>query len=192
MFLCFMCALSSSLDSFAVSVSYGVKKIKLPFLPLLIICIISTLGTFLPMKFGQIIIAFTGENIINYLGSLILIFIGTFFIYETLSSTDVVLKEVLSDPALVDYNNSGVIDLNEAVLLATALTVNNIAVGIASAVAGLSITYTTFFTFVVTFFSIKLGYYFGKNHVSKSFGEASQIFSGVLIILIGVIKIIVS
>lgn len=191
MLLCFLCALSSSLDSFTVSVSYGIRNIKLPYKSILAVCIISTIGTFLPMKFGQIIISYTGENIINYIGSIILIIIGAFFIYETVVAKDDIIKDVLNNPTTIDIDKSGTIDINEALILAIALTVNNIAVGVASSVAGLSIIHTTLFTFIVTFVSIQLGYSLGKHKLANSFGNYSQITSGFIMILIGFIKIVI-
>ncbi len=190
MFLCFLCALSSSLDSLSVSISYGAKKVKLPFSAILVVSIVSTIGTFLSMKFGQIVINFAGEDIIKYIGSLILIFIGAFFIYDSKTTDELSVKELMDNPSVIDYDNSGVIDVNEALFLAAALTINNLGVGIASAVAGLNIYVTTLFTFIITFLSIKIGYFLGNKYLTNFFGKYAQFLSGLLIIIIGLIKII--
>lgn len=192
MFLCFMCALSSSLDSLAVSISYGAKKVIFPIKTILIVCSISTMGTYLSMKFGQMVISYTGGEIITYIGGFILIFMGILFIYNSTPKDDLVLKNIVENPIIIDTDNSGKIETNEAFFLAVALTINNLGVGIASAIAGLDITLTTIFTFITTFISIQLGSYIGKKIVSKNLGILSQVISGLIIILIGLAKIITS
>lgn len=190
MFLCFMCALSSSLDTLAVSISYGSKKIKFPIVTILIVSIISTIGTYLSMKFGEIIISYTGYEIITYIGGFILIFLGIMFIYNSLPKDELNLKNIVENPTVIDSDNSGEIELNEAFLLAMALTINNLGVGIASAIAGLDILLTTIFTFGMTIISIQFGSHIGRNIVYKNLGTLSQVISGIIIMMIGVVKII--
>ncbi len=190
MFLCLLCAFSSSIDSLSVSIIYGAKRIKLPIYTIVIVSLISTFGTFLSMKFGNVILSTTEDNLIEYIGSLMLIFMGTYFIYDTKNSSDVSIKEIINNPSYIDYDNSGKIDFFEAFFLAAALTINNIVVGIASAVAGLSIFYMTLFTFIITFFSVYFGYLLGKKYISLNIAKYTQIISGALIILIGLFNII--
>ncbi len=190
MFLCFLCALSSSLDSLTVSISYGAKKVRLPLSAMLVVSFVSTLGTFLSMRFGQILISFAGEDIIKYIGSFILIFIGAFFVYDSKTIDELSIGELIDNPSKLDYDNSGHIDVNEALFLASALTINNLGVGIASSIAGLNIYATTLFTFVITFALIKLGYYLGRKYLKNLFGKHAQVISGLIIIIIGLVEII--
>ncbi len=190
MLLCFLCAVSSSIDSLSVSISYSIKGVRVPIKTIMLVSFISTLGTYLSMKFVQIIIQTTGENIIEYIGSFVLIFMGAYFIYDTKSFDEISVKELINNPSIIDYDNSGVIDLNEAFFLATALTVNNIGVGIASSIAGLSIGYTTLFTFIVTILSLEIGDIIGRKFLSNNFGKYAQVISGAIIMIIGLVKIL--
>ncbi len=190
MFLCLLCAISSSIDSLSVSISYGAKGVKLPNKTILLVSLISTSGTYLSMKFGQIILRITSENIVDYIGSFVLMALGIYFIYDTKTKDDISVKELINNPESLDYNNSGEIELNEAVFLAIILTINNIGVGIAVAIGGLNIYHTTIFTFMVTAFTLKVGESLGEKLLANKFGKYTQIISGVIIICMGVIKII--
>ncbi len=190
MLLSFLCAFSSSLDSLAVSISYGSKKISLPISAIIIVSFVSTIGTFLAMKFGQIIIMHSGENVVSLIGSLILICLGVYFVYDSVITKDISIKELLDDPLIADYNKSGVIDANEAFFLASALTINNIGVGVASSIAGLDIILTTVFTFIITVLSLKIGYVIGERYFNNYLGNYAQVVSGLIIIGIGLFKII--
>lgn len=191
MYLCFLCALSSSLDSLSVSISYGVKNVNLPFNSMLVVSIISTIGTFLSMYFGFNLLILTNENVINLIGSLILISLGLFFILESVKKNDIPITYILENPVDADCDNSGSIELKESITLAIALAINNIGVGIASAIAGLNIVYTTLFTFVITLASLKVGFILGQKYLSNKFGNLAQVTSGLLIVFIGIIKLLV-
>ncbi len=190
MFLCLLCAISGSIDSLSVGVSYGIKKINLPIESIILVSFISTLGTYISMEFGNIILLYTGENLINLVASIFLIFMGLYFVYESIQRENMQVTELLGNPIKADYNKSGKIDFSEAGILALALTLNNVGIGIASAIAGLDVILTSIFTFIFTAISLQFGYSLGSRYASKNFGAYAQIVSGLLIISLGVMNII--
>lgn len=190
MLYCFLCAVSSNLDTLSVCTSYGMKNIKISKNAILVLTLISSIGTFLSMKFGALILRYTDANFVNRIGSIALICMGIYFLYECTIKKDITKTVLLNDPVLVDEDKSGTIDFKEAFTLATVLTINNLGVGIAGGIIGLNIFYTTYFTFLSTLIAVDLGLYIGERFSTKSFGKVTQIMSSILIIIIGLSKII--
>ena len=58
-------SVSANLDTFAVCISYGMKKVKLSFIGALLISLITSLGTFLSMYLGKIITNFISPKIVS-------------------------------------------------------------------------------------------------------------------------------
>jgi len=80
----FMISISSNFDNFAVGIAYGVKKIRIGMLANLLIALVSALGTFLAISVGNAIAHYFPAVVDNWLGSLILIGIGVWGIWDTL------------------------------------------------------------------------------------------------------------
>jgi len=123
----------------------------------------------------------------SLVGAIILMGMGVWFIIAGIrelighGST----PAMLSHPEAADTDHSGSIELKESIALALALTLNNLGVGIAAGVAGLNIWVTTIFTFLFTFFSMKLGSAFGQSYLAVWLGKYASLISGCVIFLIG-------
>lgn len=192
-------SISANIDNFAVGIAYGIKKIKINILSNFLIAIISALGTFLSMSLGKAIIHFISAKTANILGSAILILLGLWFILEffiksyfqkkkkknKLDNMIGEYKNILDNPELVDSDNSSCIDVKESILLAFALTINNLGVGIGASITGLNIFLTTIFTFIFSLLFIILGYLIGTSYLSKLFGKYASLISGAIIIFLG-------
>lgn len=190
MLYCFLCAISSNLDTLSVCTSYGMKNMKISTNAIIVLTFISSVGTFISMKFGTLILEYTDVAFVNRIGSIALIVMGLYFLYECTAKKDITKTVLLNDPTLADEDMSGTIEFKEAFALATVLTINNLGVGIAAGIIGLNIFLTTYFTFLSTLIAVVLGLYVGERFASKSFGKITQIMSGILIIFIGLSKII--
>ena len=77
-------SISSNIDSFAVALAYGIKKVKITITANLLIAIVSSLGTFLSMSVGQMISGYLPRSIASILGSGVLIVIGIFGMWQTI------------------------------------------------------------------------------------------------------------
>lgn len=187
-------AISANIDNFTVGIAYGIKNIKITFKINLLIAALTSTGTFISMSIGLVIVKFIPAHISNIIGSIILIFIGLYFIadyfyknmpHKNVSTNDI--KKVLNDPQNADKDNSGSIDIKEGFILGIALSLNNIGVGIGSSLAGLNITTALIFTFIFSILSLSLGYSTGKKCFSKMLGKYASIISGIIIIILGII-----
>lgn len=190
MFISLLCAVSSNLDTLFVCISYSVKNIKLPKLSMFIISLISSIGTYCSMIFGKSILKYAHLNHVELFGSVILILMGLYFVYDCTLKQDYAKTILLDDPTIADADNSGVIDFKEAVILATVLTINNIGVGISCAIVGISIYLTTFFTWLTSLIAMYIGFNVSSKFPIGNFGKLSQILAGIIIIFVGVIKIL--
>lgn len=158
-------AISLSIDAFGAGVSYGLRKIKIPAISKLVICIISmvysggslllghALGNAMPRLISRII----GIAILGIMGLWIILrsFIENLEHkeeYETVQKGPATLFQlaikslgitiqVIRDPAQSDIDKSGTIDTRESFILGLALSVDAIGAGIGSALAGFSSAY---------------------------------------------------
>jgi len=132
-----------SLDSFGVGMTYGMRKIKVHFFPLLIIMSCSGMMVFIAMTIGNIISAYISSNITSSIGGIILIFLGLFMLVSIFSDSKksfsnhiFVHQSVLSSPQKIDKDRSGTIQFNEAIILGSALAMDAFGAGIGVSMMG--------------------------------------------------------
>jgi putative sporulation protein YtaF len=97
---------------------------------------------------------------------------------------------VLSHPETADADHSGSIEMKESIALALALTVNNIGVGVAASVAGVSVWPATLLTFVTSLLAIKLGAGFGQQFIAGLLGLYASFLSGFVIFVVGLASLL--
>lgn len=174
-------SISANLDTLTVAISYGIKKVKLSFLSLSLITFITTGGTFISMYFGLKISEFISADSAAFIGALMLIFIGIYMIFDYFKN-----YKYYTDNSYIDNNNkSDDLTLKESITLSLALTINNLGIGIAASIAGISIFLNTLCTFVITILSLILGLSIGNSYLSNIFGKYGGLVSGIIIVLLG-------
>ncbi|MEW5899201.1 MAG: manganese efflux pump, partial [Bacillota bacterium] len=128
-------ALALNMDAFATGVAYGIRRIKLPLSSLLIISGLSVLAITLSMLAGNVLSGFLSEALARRLGGIILLFIGGWFLWQSLrkngpqnydagEETKTLLHiriyslglviHVLREPYRADLDRSGEISAREA------------------------------------------------------------------------------
>lgn len=186
----FLFGISANTDNFVVGVSYGMKKIKIDLASNLLIALINLAGTVLSMSAGKAVFHFIPVNLSNMIGSIILILIGCFTILKPLLARND-SDGILEHPEKADMDNSKSIEIKESVVLALALTINNIGLGIGASITGLNIAITAIFTVIIGLATIMLGYSLGSRFLSKAFGRSTAILSGLLIIGLGIYELLI-
>lgn len=193
-------SISSNLDTFTIGASYGIKKIRMSKSSLLIIAIITSVGTFISMYLGKIISNFFNQSIANIFGSILLGLVGIYFIIEHVRiekkhrgedisyyvESNSKYKVILEDPTIIDADRSYEININEALLLSFALTINNLGVGVTASITGVNIPLSIFFNFIVTIISFYFGYFIGNSYLSKLLGKYATFISGIILIMLGI------
>lgn len=152
-------ALVASVDGLVVGVSYGMRRIALPFASLVIVALCTAGGMAVSMLFGDAMLSFVPERAAELLAGLVIIAFGVWqglagFLHQVRQRAMLlgeglgplvrlrirslgVHVQVLVDPVQADADRSGVIDPKEAVALGVALGLDTLAVGFAAGVAGL-------------------------------------------------------
>jgi putative sporulation protein YtaF len=155
-------SISLSIDALGVGIVYGLRRIHIPLIPKLIICFFSILYAGAALFLGSALSHVLPVTISKLIGIVILSIMGLWIILQAIlkkeepcigsntysshrnSSTlfKIVIKslgitiQIIRNPANGDIDNSGLIDIKEALLLGLALSVDAIGVGIGSAMAG--------------------------------------------------------
>ena len=172
-------ALSSSLDSLGIGITYGLKNTKISILSQIILSIISIIVTTISIMLGSVLKNFLSDIISKVIGSGILILLGIVIIIQTQTQ-----KESF------DFNNSNIIDPSEAVALGIALSLDSLCIGIGGSIFGLKISLFPILVALLQLLFLNLGNFFGRKLIKIGNIPSSiwSTLSGILLILIGFIK----
>ena len=108
---CILLALSVSIDSLGIGISYGIKHTKISKISNFTLFSISFLMTSFSIFIGNSISSLLSEKFSILIGSLLLIFLGIYGIYKNISQ----------QTTNYDFNHSNEIDSKEAIFLGLAL-----------------------------------------------------------------------
>jgi putative sporulation protein YtaF len=195
--------LAVSFDGFGAGFAYGVRKVHIPLVSLVIICLFSSFAVFLSMKVGVAMATLFSAQFAALLGGLVLVAVGTMVIYQTVcqegkesrsespDSDDRGLKLlscVRREPTLADFDSSGTILGREAMILGAALAMDTFAAGLGAAMMGLEPLSTALTVGLMLFIMFSLGILFGRHNAEKLSGESAAIISGLVLIMLGFIR----
>ncbi|MDQ0161100.1 sporulation membrane protein YtaF [Bacillus alveayuensis] len=203
----FLLAFAVSLDSFSVGLTYGLRKLQIPIKSIIVIACCSSITLLAAMMIGQLLEKTLPPFITNHLGGFILICLGIWVIYQFFRSNDQrdedaektlfnveiksmgIVIQILQKPTTADMDKSGTITGIEALLLGVALSLDAFGAGIGAALLGYSPLYmailVAFMSSSFVFVGIQTGHLFSKI----SFVEKFSWMPGLLLILIGILKI---
>lgn len=203
---CMLLALSTSIDSIGIGLTYGIRDITISRQAKIILFIISLIISSISILIGNTLNNILSKEITNIIGSLILFFIGLIIIVQTLKREKRQEKKVyklfikflgitiqiIKDPISSDFDNSKKIDSKEAIYLGTALSLDSFSVGIGAGMLG---SISIIFPLIVSLFQIiflSLGRNIGEK-LNKKIHIPSKIWSilsAVLLILIGIVRLV--
>lgn len=172
-------AISSSIDSLGIGITYGLRKTKLSKLDKIILFIVSIIVTIFSGFIGLILKNFLSTNVCEFIGSAILLCMGIFIIIQT------------NDKELsFDLDSSNNIDYKEALLLGFALSLDSVCIGICGGTIGINIYFFSILVALLQYAFLSLGNYFGVtiNKISTIPQNIWSKISGILLILIGLFK----
>lgn len=213
-FSIFLIAISLSLDAFGVGITYGIRKVRIPLVSKLVICIMSVLYSGLALIAGKAIYGILPPAASRITGAAILTSMGAFIILQAVlkkgESTvekscaeekktllEIAVKslgitiQVIRNPDEGDIDRSGTIDIREALLLGLALSVDAIGVGIGSALAGIGSLLIPFaagvFQMLLLYAGTRLGTRLGNS--SRINKKLLSVMPGILLIAMAFIRI---
>lgn len=175
--------ISANIDNIVLGLSLGIKKTKISTLKNIFISLLMSIITGFFMYLSNIINIFVNDtNFFKIIGSCILIAIGIYGILNFF-----IVKK--SDTKEKTYSSN--LNIKELICITIALASNNMAVGIIAGIAGISKIYTIIFTFFISFLFLFLGNKIGQNILNKFIQKYAEIFSCVLLTLLGVGQILI-
>jgi putative sporulation protein YtaF len=204
----FLLAFAVSLDSFSVGLTYGLKKVRIPFKSILIISCCSAVVLLSSMTVGHFLERLFSAKMAESLGGFILIGLGAWVLFQffrpektkepmvnesTIVNFEIkslgLVIHILRKPMSADFDQSGVITGFEAFMLGLALSLDAFGAGIGAAMLGFSPLLLAISVAVMSslfvFMGMKLGVIFAKYDWVQKF----SFIPGVLLILIGMSKL---
>ncbi len=194
-----------SLDAFIASIAYGTNEIKMPFVSIAIINITCSSFLALALFLGSVIKKLIPEGITLLISFLTLMLLGIFYLFQSLIKShitkistpnkEVKLKisdliiSIYVDETNADFNNSKTLSPKESLYLAVALSLDSLAIGFSSSLAGVNYMQVIFFSLVYGFTAIWLGLLIGRKLVEKSNFNISWL-SGIILMILAITKII--
>jgi putative sporulation protein YtaF len=191
-----------SIDGFGVGLSYGIRKIRVPFLPIMLIVFCSVLAMAFSIFAGQLVAGFIPYRLAGFLGGTILLLVGFWQLIEGLKKykdnpvlVSIKLKtlglvlQIIHEPESADIDKSGDINYKEALLLGIALNIDVIGVGLGAGVAGYSFILVPFATIAILL-ALYLGLNIGEKSAAGFLGRKGYIIPGLVLILLGLVSYI--
>lgn len=201
-------AIVVSIDSLGVGITYGLRKLKIPILALIIIGLCSAVLLSISIFAGSIIKNLLHESVLSVISGLILIAIGgaqlmkgvgKSFQHELLSEQGNLLLSlrlkplgiiisVSCDPVTADLDSSGHIDLREAGVLGTALGIDALGVGLGISLADFSsLIIPCVFAGCILF--VYLGQLLVRVSAIRAISEKWSFAPSMLLVLMGVLRL---
>lgn len=189
-----------SLDGFGVGISYGMRRIHIPFIGICIIILCSGLVVFLSMMIGRFVTSFIPAHYSSFIGGTILILIGLFVMINVIfkKSKESLkrskgkyssLQAVIASPEEADMDQSGVISAEEALLLGIALALDAFGAGIGAAFLGFSPLLTTVLIASMSGFFVFSGIQIGLLLAKNEYLQRMTLIPPLLLIGLGLMNI---
>ncbi len=216
---CLFLAISSSIDSLGIGITYGIKNTKITMGAKSILFFISFIISIISIYFGNLLKFIFPDFLIHYLGAFLLIIMGLFMCFQSLkkSKRDDIVKnnknlemsdtekiysffikclgitiKIIKNPSSSDLDKSNVIDSKEALFLGLALSLDSLCIGIGFSMLNTFSMIFPVLTSCFQLFFLSLGNYCGKKlySFSKLPDNIWSTISGILLIMIGFCKMI--
>lgn len=198
-------SISSNLNALQVSLDYKQKKIHLPKFIILLIAIITTIGTFISMSLGKFILIFFDPKLGNIFGAALLSFTGIYFISENIRlkkikagydtsyyfESALQYKKIIENPSIIDLDKSNYIDIKECFNLSVALILNTIYTTFAAGITGININITMFIYFIISIIYLYLGTFNFSIKLVKLIKNHVNLVCGIILIVLGIYEIFI-
>lgn len=203
-------AISLSIDALGIGITYGMRKILVPFMPKIIISLMSALITFLSLMLGSQIQKILPPAFANLIGVSILLCMGTYLILQSKKPIDenidtiekkssvyeIIIKslnltiKIIHEPQIADINGSKKIELPEAFCIGLALSIDSIGSGIGLSILGFNNLFLPLATAICQYIFFTFGIFCGSKISKIKLDNNKFVFiSGLIIIFIALIRI---
>ncbi len=212
-------ALSSSIDSLGIGITYGLKNTRISGFAKIVLFIISFLISIVSVWCGDVIKNIFSDFVTKLIGNSILILMGIFVCFQALRKDDLseaetapselitdyeekiysffidflgITIKIIKNPTSSDLDDSNSIDAKEALFLGFALSLDCFCIGACGSVLGLNSFLFPLFISIFQLAFLSLGNILGKklHHLNNLPNNIWSVISGTLLILIGITRFI--
>ncbi len=202
-------SLAVSIDGFGVGLAYGLRRIKISLIPLLVICLTSAVAITVSMFFGSLVAFLFAPAVAVRVGALLLMLVGFWIILEAWSKANGkgkasedfslllrikvpvlgIVIQILKEPQEADFDKSGTISSKEALILGLALAMDAFGAGFGAAVAGFQLALIPFLVGAFKFVLLTMGLWLGRRNTFQKMGLLGSLLPGVILIILGVLQL---
>ncbi|WP_165997055.1 sporulation membrane protein YtaF [Bacillus sp. Cs-700] len=203
----FFLAFAVSVDGFGVGLTYGLRRMKIPFKSILIISICSAISMLIAMGFGSLLQLWISDIVAQRIGGGILIALGGWVLYQMIRNNKEVEKTVserillhyeirsigvvisiLRKPTTADFDDSGTITGIEAIMLGAALSLDAFGAGIGASMVGFPPIETSLLIACMSSLFLLLGLKFGNLTSNLKWMDKLSLLPGCLLIILGFLR----
>lgn len=202
-------ATSLSMDALGIGISYGLRSIKVPNLPKIIIGFISLLFTAIAIGIGNIIVLFLPAYLTKLIGAGMLAVLGMIIVIQAVWKNKKVISEntkknktwlwnikslgitvkITRAPEVLD-KNSNKMSVKESIYMGVALSIDSFGAGISSAVSGMNNLFVPIMVGVCQFVFLSFGIICGQKLTSfkRIDSDIFMVLSGALLIILAFVR----
>lgn len=199
-----MLGMAVSFDGFGVGFAYGLRRVHIPPVSLLIICVSSAVSVFVSMYAASLVKTLFSPQVGSILGGIMLMGVGFIIIRQSLregSAGEVRLKNpgegrgisylsgMLREPSRADFDRSGVITGREAMVLGVALAMDAFGAGFGAAMMGFAPLTTSLAVGAAKLALVNVGLILGKRYANNVSGERAAVFAGLVLMILGIVHL---
>ena len=195
-----------TMDAFVASFAYGTHKIKIPFLSVVVINLISSGVLSVSLLLGSTIRPYLPKHLTSWFCFGLLLILGLVKLFDSsikraiqknggqqreieFSAFDLnFILKIYADPPKADIDQSYTLTPTEAVSLAVAVSLDGLAVGFGAGLAQLNAVVVLLLSFLTGILAVLLGALMGRKVVERCSLDLSWI-SGILLIILAVMKL---
>ena len=201
-------AVAVSIDGFVAGVAYGLRHIRMPLISLVIVGVVTTILTGIAMFCAYVLGQFIDTDIAIISGSLLLILLGTWSLFQQYLTKDIpsyelngeptirrltfsvgrLVVSIVAKPETADFDHLGYISSLEAIFLGIAVGLDAMVGTFAAALMGVLPYYTPLAVGLIHMGCIALGCYASCSFVPENIKKQFPYLPGVLLIFLGLIR----
>lgn len=192
--------ISLSIDALGIGVTYGIRKIKMPFASKAIIFAISWLIFFVAQALGGALASILSPTVARIIGAVMLFLIGVWVIAQNFFEDKPcisfkikplkIMVNIIRIPESGDIDKSKSIDAMEALYIGFAMSIDSAGAGIGCAAMGLGFTLLPLLVAITQTVFMCCGLFLGKKLQAGIKSSVWSMFSGILMVLISVWRLI--
>ncbi|MFD2761132.1 sporulation membrane protein YtaF [Lentibacillus juripiscarius] len=192
-----------SIDGFGAGMSYGLRKVHIPYSAVAIIMLCSGFIVYLSMTIGTLLKSIITPEITGSIGGIILFCIGLYCLFNVTRAEHEApakkapadetwnhVKTVMKEPRRADLDQSGSISAMEATLLGFALAVDAFGAGLGAAMLGYEPLLTAASIALMSGIFVLCGVRMGVFLARKKWTQKLTLLPPFLLMLLGILNMI--